>query len=93
MRGSATQPHVGTDTVRARTPPKRSAARGPTWGMNPLRVPSIGHRTDGLSDLGRQSQDGLSVVRWITATDNDTAQRVYDKVAEKTEWVTYDLVP
>ena len=36
---------------------------------------------------------GLSVVRWITATDNETAQRLYDKVAEKTTWVTYDLVP
>jgi GNAT superfamily N-acetyltransferase len=41
----------------------------------------------------RAREEGLSVVRWITATDNDTAQRVYDKVAEKTEWVTYDLVP
>jgi ribosomal protein S18 acetylase RimI-like enzyme len=36
---------------------------------------------------------GLSVVRWITAKDNETARRLYDKVAEKTKWVTYDLVP
>lgn len=36
---------------------------------------------------------GLSVVRWITAEDNETAQRLYDRVAEKTAWVTYDLVP
>lgn len=41
----------------------------------------------------RAREQGLSVVRWITATDNDTARRVYDKVAQKTDWVTYDLVP
>ncbi len=41
----------------------------------------------------RAREQGLSVVRWITAADNDAAQRVYDRVAQKTEWVTYDLVP
>ncbi|RFA08803.1 GNAT family N-acetyltransferase [Subtercola boreus] len=34
---------------------------------------------------------GLDVVRWITASDNDTAQRVYDKLADKTAWVTYNI--
>lgn len=32
------------------------------------------------------------VVRWITAQDNTAAQRLYDSVAERTAWVTYDLV-
>ncbi len=41
----------------------------------------------------RAREDGFSVVRWITADDNATARRVYDRVAEKTKWVTYDLVP
>ena len=41
----------------------------------------------------RARDEGLSVVRWITAAENDTAQRVYDRVAQKTDWVTYDLVP
>ncbi|MGJ4843469.1 MULTISPECIES: GNAT family N-acetyltransferase [unclassified Leifsonia] len=41
----------------------------------------------------RAREHGLSVVRWITAKDNETARRVYDRVAEKTKWVTYDLVP
>ncbi|MCU1543396.1 MAG: acetyltransferase [Microbacteriaceae bacterium] len=36
---------------------------------------------------------GLGVVRWITAADNVAAQRVYDRVATKTPWVTYDLDP
>ncbi|SKB01457.1 Ribosomal protein S18 acetylase RimI [Agreia bicolorata] len=31
------------------------------------------------------------VVRWITAKNNETARRLYDRVAEKTKWVTYDL--
>ncbi|MEF2976896.1 GNAT family N-acetyltransferase [Subtercola sp. YIM 133946] len=34
----------------------------------------------------------LGIVRWITAEDNETAQRLYDKVASRTSWVTYDLV-
>jgi GNAT superfamily N-acetyltransferase len=34
---------------------------------------------------------GLDVVRWITASDNTTAQRVYDKLADKTHWVTYNI--
>ncbi|GAA1443790.1 GNAT family N-acetyltransferase [Leifsonia poae] len=41
----------------------------------------------------RARAEGFSVVRWITAKDNETARRVYDRVAEKTKWVTYDLVP
>nr|WP_308116500.1 GNAT family N-acetyltransferase [Leifsonia poae] len=41
----------------------------------------------------RAREEGFSVVRWITAKDNETARRVYDRVAEKTKWVTYDLVP
>jgi GNAT superfamily N-acetyltransferase len=41
----------------------------------------------------RAKQDGLSVVRWTTAKDNQTARRVYDRVASKTAWVTYDLAP
>ena len=30
-------------------------------------------------------------VRWITAADNARAQRVYDRVATRTTWVTYEL--
>ena len=30
-------------------------------------------------------------LRWITAADNATAQRVYDKIATKTSWVTYEV--
>ncbi len=34
---------------------------------------------------------GWSVVRWITAEDNDRARAVYDRVADKTKWLTYDI--
>lgn len=42
-----------------------------------------------LADLARER--GLDKVRWITAEDNATAQRLYDDLAERTTWVTYDL--
>ncbi len=43
-----------------------------------------------LADLARER--GAAKVRWVTAADNATAQRLYDDVAERTDWVTYDLV-
>ena len=41
-----------------------------------------------LSRLARE-QD-CAKVRWITAADNHVAQRLYDDLAERTGWVTYD---
>ena len=37
------------------------------------------------------SENGWSVVRWITAEDNYRARGVYDRLASKTDWVTYDV--
>lgn len=37
--------------------------------------------------------EGRSVVRWITAEDNHQAQALYDKIATRTAWVTYDAQP
>lgn len=37
--------------------------------------------------------EGRSVVRWITAEDNQQAQALYNKVASRTQWVTYDAQP
>jgi ribosomal protein S18 acetylase RimI-like enzyme len=34
---------------------------------------------------------GWSVIRWITAEDNYRARALYDRVAERTKWVTYDM--
>jgi ribosomal protein S18 acetylase RimI-like enzyme len=36
------------------------------------------------------AKEGDSVVRWMTAHDNVTAQRLYDAIAARTSWVTYD---
>lgn len=34
---------------------------------------------------------GWSVIRWITAEDNYRARGLYDRVADRTKWVTYDI--
>ena len=34
---------------------------------------------------------GWSVIRWLTAQDNDRARGLYDQLAQATKWVTYDL--
>ena len=31
------------------------------------------------------------VLRWITAADNERAQRVYDRIAKRTTWLTYEV--
>jgi GNAT superfamily N-acetyltransferase len=36
---------------------------------------------------------GWSVLRWITAEDNLRARSLYDRLANRTPWVTYDLLP
>lgn len=38
-------------------------------------------------------ENGHTVVRWLTASDNEKAQNVYNSVAERTQWVTYDMQP
>lgn len=34
-----------------------------------------------------------SIVRWTTADDNYRARAVYDRLAIRTTWITYDLTP
>ncbi len=55
-----------------------------------------GHRGEGIGrslidavcEIGRQ--EGRSILRWITAADNAPAQLLYDALAIRTTWVTYD---
>ena len=42
-----------------------------------------------LNDFG--SRQGWSFIRWITAENNYRARNVYDKISQKTAWVTYQL--
>jgi len=36
---------------------------------------------------------GWTVIRWTTADNNYRARSMYDRVAERTSWITYDMVP
>ncbi len=68
---------------------------GPAWFLDDLYV-EPGHRGSGagaaLIDAvaERAASDGGGTLRWITAADNETAQSVYNRVAKKTSWVTYE---
>ncbi len=44
---------------------------------------------DAVCDTGRAR--GWTVIRWITAEDNYRARGLYDRVADRTKWVTYDV--
>jgi GNAT superfamily N-acetyltransferase len=45
---------------------------------------------EALAAIGRQK--GWGVIRWITADDNYRGRGVYDRLATRTMWVTYDKV-
>ncbi len=66
---------------------------GPSWFLDDLyTVPDArghGAATALIAAVGEIAQGGD--VRWITAADNTAAQRVYDRVASRTSWVTYEL--
>ena len=42
-----------------------------------------------LADIARNL--GVKQVRWITAASNVRAQSTYDRIARKTDWVTYEM--
>lgn len=42
-----------------------------------------------IAEEGRRL--GWTVIRWITADDNYRARGLYDQLATKTQWATYDL--
>jgi len=47
-----------------------------------------GALVDALSHYAREHGGGD--LRWITAADNHTAQKLYDRIATKTSWVMYE---
>ncbi|TPW70149.1 GNAT family N-acetyltransferase [Schumannella sp. 10F1B-5-1] len=49
-----------------------------------------------IERLGELARDGAEpgqggTLRWITAASNERAQRVYDRIAQRTTWVTYEV--
>jgi GNAT superfamily N-acetyltransferase len=68
---------------------------GPSWFLDDLYVEpdarGEGAGTaliEAINQVGRAAGGGT--IRWITAADNLTAQRVYNRIAAKTTWVTYE---
>jgi ribosomal protein S18 acetylase RimI-like enzyme len=77
--------------------------------LRPLRATIAGYLDDLFVDPGLRGagivdelfaaakalgkERGWSVVRWITAENNYRARAVYDRVATRTNWITYDLLP
>jgi len=55
------------------------------------------HRGKGVAEaliaaIRKQAElDDHSLVRWITADNNYRARAVYDRIARKTDWLTYDI--
>ena len=68
---------------------------GPAWSLDDLYV-APGHRGAGIAGAlieacaAAAHSAGGGTLRWITASDNATAQRLYDRVATRTTWVTYE---
>mgnify|MGYP000353095685 CR=1 FL=1 len=74
-----------------------SPLRGATIGFLDDLFVDPAHRgtgaVDEMMDALRQEarQQGWPFVRWITRENNYRARGVYDRCAEKTDWVTYQL--
>lgn len=68
---------------------------GSGWFLDDLYVDPA-RRGDGLAAAlidaiaAHAAARGGGTLRWITAADNSTAQRLYDRVATRTRWVTYE---
>jgi GNAT superfamily N-acetyltransferase len=47
-----------------------------------------------FAEINRMALErGWSIIRWTTADDNYRARGTYDRVAQRTSWITYDMVP
>lgn len=44
---------------------------------------------DAIGELA--AERGWSSVRWMTAEDNYRARSVYDRIAQRTAWITYEI--
>ncbi len=68
---------------------------GPAWFLDDLYVDPE-HRGSGAGTAlidaitAYAAAHGGGTLRWITADDNFTAQSVYDKLATRAKWVTYE---
>lgn len=91
--GSAAARPVGLAHLRPVPSPLRGAATG---YLDDLFVAPTARGTGAFECLMAAirelaAAEGWATVRWITAADNRRAQAAYDRVATKTDWVTYQL--
>ena len=68
---------------------------GPGWYLDDLytepEARGTGAGTALLEAIAEHARaQGGGTIRWITADDNERAQRVYDRLATRTTWVTYE---
>ena len=68
---------------------------GPGWFLDDLYVAPSARGAGAATALidavaEHAAANGGGTLRWITAADNHTAQRVYDRVAARATWVTYE---
>jgi ribosomal protein S18 acetylase RimI-like enzyme len=68
---------------------------GPGWFLDDLYVaPEQRGRGIARDLIERAARDGAAAgggtLSWITAADNTTGQRLYDRIATRTTWVTYE---
>lgn len=68
---------------------------GPGWYLDDLytvrEVRGSGAGTALLEAIAAHARaHGGGTIRWITAADNTRAQGVYDRLATRTSWVTYE---
>lgn len=74
-----------------------SPLRGQMIGFADDLYVQPGWRGRGMADAlfaelkSRAAGRGWSLVRWITAADNHRAMAVYDRVARRTDWQTYEM--
>jgi GNAT superfamily N-acetyltransferase len=69
---------------------------GRDWFLDDLYVSEEARGSGAATALIEQlkqfaSETGPGSLRWITAESNERAQRVYDRVATRTTWVTYEV--
>jgi GNAT superfamily N-acetyltransferase len=68
---------------------------GPGWFLDDLYVePTLRGSGAGTALIDAVAAHAIAhgggTLRWMTADDNDRAQRVYDRLATRTSWVTYE---
>ncbi len=73
--------------------------RGVTAGYLDDLFVDPAHRGSGAVDALYDAMNALAlerdwaIIRWTTADDNYRARAVYDKLAIRTTWITYDMTP